>query len=90
MVKLVMGHPLAHVGLEHLRREVDDAVHVAVGQRADRTIGHEATDEGAVFTVKPLSTRLPNAFDPDGVVIAPSAFGGAERGTRLTSRILMR
>ncbi len=56
MVKLVMGHPLAHVGLEHLRREVDDAVHVAVGQRADRTIGHEATDEGAVFTVKPLST----------------------------------
>jgi hypothetical protein len=52
MEALVVRDPLAGVGLEHLRRKVDDALHVAVGKRADRTIGHEATDEGAVVAVK--------------------------------------
>ena len=74
MEELVVRHPLASVGLEHLWREGDNAVHAALGERADCTIGHEATDEGAV--------KIPGnaAGQPAG-----SHHGGMARGGQLLS-----
>jgi hypothetical protein len=53
--ELVVGNPLAAVGLEHLRRQVADAVHHALGQRGGCTIGHETTHEIAVVDLQDLA-----------------------------------